>query len=98
MPAALRACSAACVLPELVGPMCATILRRIMRAAGYHEAGAVRSVRYSVLLTLLWWLDSSSVSGRGAAPAQPHVTSCTGYHTHAGVCLGVSMISFATQV
>ena len=53
MPAALRACSAACVLPELVGPMCATILRRIMRAAGYHEAGAVKSVRYSVLLTLL---------------------------------------------
>ena len=75
MPAALSACSAACVLPELVGPMWATTLRRITRAAGYHDAGAVRSVRYSVLLTLLWWLDSSSsVSGRGAAPAQPRAT------------------------
>lgn len=69
MAAALSSDSAACVLPELVGPTCATTLRRIIRAAGYQDAGEVRSVRWAAL-----WAASkpSSASGGGAtASSEP---------------------------
>ena len=36
-------CTAACVFPELVGPTCRWMARRIARAAGYHRPGSVMS-------------------------------------------------------
>ena len=55
---------AACVLPELVGPRCATTRRLIWRAAGYQDAGQVRSVRCAGVSARP---AASSTSGGGEA-------------------------------
>ena len=41
----------------------------IIRAAGYHDAGLVRSVRWSMMSPLLLTAGSSNSSARGEAPA-----------------------------
>ena len=41
----------------------------IIRAAGYHDAGLVRSVKWSVIASLLPTLTSSALFARGRVPA-----------------------------
>lgn len=79
--AAAKAVSAACVLPEFVGPTCATTVLSRARAAGYQLAGEVRSSRCAASLVLAPpWLAiraAASAAGDRSARAPPVADVCS---------------------
>jgi len=58
-------------LPVMREVMCAgSTFLLIILAAGYHDAGLVRSVKWSVLVFLLTQSEPTAFSVRGGAPVQ----------------------------
>ena len=86
--AAAKAVSAACVLPEFVGPTCATTVLSRARAAGYQLAGEVRSSRCAASLVLApaWLAIRAAASAAGdrsaRAPVADACSACSPVQQH----------------